>query len=176
MVAMAQFCGEVYRYNIHQLVYKMHNTIHNLSQLSRNKSKDRSRNACRRKQQGRCRLTRKILVTHRVSFTIAQPADKKIVDNTPKVTVEEKSSAYEKEKYYWNDTCAYVQVSRKEVFSTPDVIGSRVILKRKPDGSVKVVIVPWEHRDLKKDSIRGDASCINLDGMRLLLSRAAKMK
>lgn len=66
-------------------------------------------------------------------------------------------------------------VSKKDVPTLSNVVRSHVIYKGKPHWFFKARVAPWGHRDLKKYSTSGDAPCLNLDGMRLLLSIAAEM-
>lgn len=87
---------------------------------------------------------------------------------------EEKITSYAKEKESWVSNNAYARVSRAEVPRCANIIGSHVVYRRKADGTPKARIVPWGHRDIEKNNVRGDAPAINIDSMRLLLSIAAE--
>lgn len=54
------------------------------------------------------------------------------------------------------------------------MIGSQFFYIRKLDGSAKVRIVPWVHRDRDKDFLRFDTPSVRFEAFRLLLSIGAE--
>lgn len=53
-------------------------------------------------------------------------------------------------------------------------IGAHTIFLRKDDGTPKARIFPCGHRESKRDSIRSESPCVNLDIFRLVLLLAAE--
>eukprot|EP00171_Calliarthron_tuberculosum_P023568 IDg23568t1 len=98
--------------------------------------------------------------------TAVQPTNKLI---SP-ISNAERRISYAKERNAWDVKEAIMVVERRSVNPNSNIIGSHVVYKRKPDGSVKARIVPWGHRDLEKDDLRSDSPCMNPENFRLLLS------
>lgn len=92
------------------------------------------------------------------------------------LSVEERHDSYNRERDSWTINHAFERVSRNAVSASSNIIGSHVVYRRKADGTPKARIVPWGHRDMEKDDLRGDAPSLNLDSMRLLLSIAAERR
>jgi hypothetical protein len=63
-----------------------------------------------------------------------------------------------------------------DVPNRANIIGSHVIYKYKPDGSLKARIVPHGHMDHDKDFLRTDASTMSVEVMRLLISISAERR
>ena len=97
-----------------------------------------------------------------------------IMDPDPSDT--EKLAAYQREIDAWNEMSAMQEVPFTSLPPNANLIGSHVIFRRKPDGSLKARIVPWGHRDSDKSYLRKDAPCMNLEIFRLVISLAAEYK
>ena len=65
-------------------------------------------------------------------------------------------------------------VPRSDVSFSANIIGSHVIYRRKPDGSVKARIVPWRNHDKEKLGLRTDAPCMSMETFRLIISLAVE--
>ena len=90
------------------------------------------------------------------------------------LSAEQKAEAYNKERSSWVANKAFKRIPRRSVPSDSNIVGSHIIYKRKPDGTPKARIVPWGHRDLEKDNLRGDAPSMNLNCLRLMISLAVE--
>lgn len=62
----------------------------------------------------------------------------------------EKAQAYKKERGTWEDQAAMDIVPKNSVDYHSNIVGSHVIYKRKPEGTVKARIVPWVIRTQRK--------------------------
>lgn len=91
-----------------------------------------------------------------------------------KLTDYEKQGPFEKERNSWVGAQAFERVSKTNISSPANLIGSLVIYKSSPDDTPKSKIAPWGAEDAEKDEVRGDSPTINLDSMRLLFSLAAE--
>lgn len=78
------------------------------------------------------------------------------------------------ENQSWISSKAFDRVLRTSTFPSLNIIGSDVAYRRKSDSTSKTWIVSWDHRDIGKDSICGNAPSLNLDSVRLLFSLAAE--
>lgn len=87
---------------------------------------------------------------------------------------EEKKVAYHQEKLAWVDNQAFQRINRNEVPIDANIIGSHVVYRRKIDGCPKARIVPWGHKDMDKNELRGDAPALSLDAMRIVISLAVE--
>jgi hypothetical protein len=87
---------------------------------------------------------------------------------------EEMAEAYLKERQNWSEARAFRSIAQTDLPSGANVIGSHVIYKYKPDGSLKARIVPHGHMDDEKAFVRTDAPTMSVEVMRLLLSIAVE--
>lgn len=69
---------------------------------------------------------------------------------------------------------AFTVVPRNKLPEKANIIGSHVVYRRKPDGTVKARICPWGHRDDEKDNVRKDAPRMHAEIFRLVFSLAAE--
>lgn len=67
------------------------------------------------------------------------------------------------------------EIPRSSLPPKANLIGSHVIYKR-PDGTLKALIVPWGHRDVDKSYLRRDAPFMNIERFRLVISLAVEHK
>jgi len=88
----------------------------------------------------------------------------------------EKTASYAKELQNWKNMEAFVPISWKDLPKKANIIGSHVVWRRKPDGTVKARICPWGHRDIEKAQLRTDAPCMSEEVFRLIMSLAAEYK
>lgn len=91
------------------------------------------------------------------------------------LTDAECSAAFSRYVETWTDRKAFTCVK----FTPTDrrfakFVGSHTAYRRKADGSAKARIVPWGHRDLDKDYVRGDAPSVIVEVLRLVLSTTAE--
>lgn len=91
------------------------------------------------------------------------------VHNKNQLSGDEWSEACIKERSSWIDKIAFKRVPKRGVPTDANVIVSHIIYKRKANGTPKVRIVPWGHKDLENDNLRGDAPSPNLGCLRLLI-------
>jgi hypothetical protein len=89
-------------------------------------------------------------------------------------TREEMAEAYLNEKNNWCETNAFKLVTQADLTLCANMIGSHVIYKYKPNGSLKARIVPHGHMDDEKAFLRTDAPTMSVEVMRLLISIAAE--
>jgi Reverse transcriptase (RNA-dependent DNA polymerase) len=87
---------------------------------------------------------------------------------------EDMADAYVKEKQNWLKASAYKVIDQANLPRYPNIIGSHVIYKYKPDGTLKARIVPHGHTDDEKAFLRTDAPTMSVEVMRLLVSMAAE--
>jgi Reverse transcriptase (RNA-dependent DNA polymerase) len=87
---------------------------------------------------------------------------------------EDMADAYLKEKHNWLKATAYKVIDQADLPRHPNIIGSHVIYKYKPDGTLKARIVPHGHMDDDKAFLRTDAPTMSVEIMRLLVSIAAE--
>jgi len=88
----------------------------------------------------------------------------------------EKTASYAKELQNWKNMEAFVPISWKDLPKNANIIGSHVVWRRKPNGTVKARICPWGHRDIEKAQLRTDAPCMSEEVFRLIMSLAAEFK
>lgn len=91
-------------------------------------------------------------------------------------TDSEKRESYNRELSAWHEMDAMIEVPRSSLPSEANLIGSHVVYRRKPDGTLKARIVPWGHRDVDKSYLRTDAPCMNVEVFRLVISLAVGRK
>jgi hypothetical protein len=88
------------------------------------------------------------------------------------VTSEDMAEAYLKEKENWLKASASKVFDQAKLPHCPNTIGSHVIYKYKPDGTLKARIVSHGHMDDDKEFLRPDAPPMSLEIVRLLVSIA----
>lgn len=71
---------------------------------------------------------------------------------------------------------AIIMIPRSSLPADENLIASPVVYRRKPDGTLKARIVPWGHRDVEKSYLRTEASCMNVEVYRLVISLAVERK
>jgi len=92
------------------------------------------------------------------------------------ISEHEKQESYAKELLNWKNMEAFEPIAWKDIPKKANIIGSHVVWRRKPDGTVKARICPWGHRDIEKAQLRTDAPCMSEEVFRLVMSLAAEFK
>lgn len=90
-----------------------------------------------------------------------------------KLSNDDKKSAFDTELHKWEDLAAYTEVQANSVPPDANVTGSRLVHRKKMDGSAKARIVPWAHGE-KTKFFRCDALSIFFELFRVTLSIAAE--
>lgn len=112
--------------------------------------------------------------SHQTSYMSATNHTDQTACPQNKLTEDEKRQAYDLEKKSWIEARAFDRLLKTSTIPTSNIIGSQVIYKLESDGTSKARIVPWGHRELDKEQVRGDAPSFILDSMRPFFSLAAE--